>query len=292
MMAKVTDPGVRFVRAQEVELAYEILGSPAEPPIVLIAGLGAHLVGWRVEFCQQLAGRGFQVVRFDNRDVGLSTRFPAGGYSLTDLADDTARLISALGFESAHVVGQSLGGMIAQELVISHPESVRSLCLLFSTPNLSHFTPAAVAMASTPKPAPRDRHEAIAQYVATESFCASRRYPLDLDWVTQLGGTMWDRGWNPKASQHQVSAMLRSADLTTRLRSVAVPTLVVHGDADPMISPTGGRALAGAIPDADQHVFAGMGNGLPRALWPEIIDLISDNADRAGNGPRPAYPFH
>ena len=267
------------IRSAGIELAYEAVGDPADPPVVLVAGLGAQLVSWRAEFCRALADRGYHVVRFDNRDVGLSTKFPDGGYAVADMAHDLASFIDALSFGSAHIVGQSLGGLIAQALVVRDPGRVRSLCLISSISNLSHLGPAAAAMA-TPDPPAWDRDAAVEQCIARESLLASPDYPLDAAWIREQGGLMWDRGWNPQGTAHQLDAIIRAPDYAPDLRSVAVPTLVIHGQADPLVSPAGGRALAEAIPGAELHMFPGMGHDLPSALWREIIDLIAANAAR------------
>lgn len=274
-MKSDVEPAVRSIRSRDVELAYQAFGDRDARPMVLISGLGAQMVAWRTEFCRGLAGRGYYVVRFDNRDVGLSTKFSGGAYSIADMAGDVAGLIEGLGLGSAHVVGQSLGGVIAQELVIRHPHRVRSLCFLYSTPNLSHFTDAAGAIvAGTP---PRDRGEAIEQYLLSESACASRDYPQDVKWIRELGGIMWDRGWYPEGKVRQMTALLNVSDLAPALRAVTAPTAVIHGDADPLISRTGGEALAEAIPGTRLHIIPGMGHELPAAVWPEVMDVITAN---------------
>ena len=268
-----------FVQSNGIELAYEAFGDPRDPPMVLIQGLGAQMVGWRAELCQALAARGHWVVRFDNRDVGLSTKLPGTTYTLADMADDTAGLIAALGHQSAHVVGQSLGGMVAQELVIRHPTRVRSLCLIYSAPNGLHFVrDPEVEAARSPDHPPRDRAEAIEQYVANERFCGSRDYPFDVEWIRELGGIMWDRGWYPEGIERQRAAIPEPPDRSPALRAVTVPTLLIHGDADRLINPTGSEALAEAMPAANLHIFPGMGHELPRPLWPELVDLITANA--------------
>ena len=179
-----------LTQAGGIELAYETLGDPADPPLVLVAGLGAQLVSLRAGFCIQLAGRGFHVVRFDSRDVGLSTRFP-DGYSIADMAGDVGALIEALGYVSAHVVGQSLGGMVAQELVLRHPERVRSLCLLFSTPNLSYFIPAGVEVLAGDGTPVRDRDGAIEDLLTKESNWRSSRRSLD----PMIAAIWWPAPW-------------------------------------------------------------------------------------------------
>jgi pimeloyl-ACP methyl ester carboxylesterase len=261
-----------------VKLVYETLGEPADPLLVLIAGLGAQLVIWDVAFCTALAKRGHQVVRFDNRDVGLSTRFPAGGYSVADMADDTAGLIQRLGLDSAYVVGQSLGGMIAQELAVRHPDRVRSLCLISSTPSLTYFLPEGVAALVGGGEPPRNRQEAIDQFVLRETRFAGPLYPIDLDRTSQVAGQMWDRDPDPSGGGRQLAAIISAPDRLPSLAGIRCPTAVIHGDADPLISPAAAEALAGTIPGALLHIFPGLGHQLPATLWPEIIELIVASA--------------
>jgi pimeloyl-ACP methyl ester carboxylesterase len=272
-------PGM--LATDRADLAFETFGGPADSPLVLIAGLGAQMVIWRSEFCRALAARGHFVVRFDNRDFGRSTKFPAGGYGLADMADDVAGLIGALGLGSAHVVGQSLGGMIAEELVLRHPDRVRSLCLLSTTPNLAFFLPEGVAALVGDGMAARSRAEAVEQFLARETFFAGPKYHVEVDWTREVAGLMWDRDPDPGVGGRQMAVILGAADRLHSLTSVSCPTVIVHGDADRLISPSAAKALAEAIPDAELHIMPGMGHQLPSALWPEITRLISANARRA-----------
>lgn len=263
-----------------IDLAYERQGDPADPPIILVAGLGAQLLSWRVGFCRQLVDRGYQVVRFDNRDVGLSTRFTEGGYTIADMAADAAGLIEALGFDSAHVVGQSLGGMIAQELAIRYPDRVRSLGLLFSTPNLSHFISAGVEVLAGDGEPVHDREVAIRDLLMKETYFAGPKYPVDVEQTRELAGLSWDRAPDPEGAGRQMAAIIGSRDLVPHLGAVRAPTVVIHGADDPLISPSAARSLAGSIPDAWLHVVPGMGHQLPAALWPEVAGWIAANAGR------------
>jgi pimeloyl-ACP methyl ester carboxylesterase len=177
----------------DVRICYDTFGDPDRPPLLLIQGLGAHMIGWRPGFCQRIADAGFHVVRFDNRDVGLSQKFAEGGYDLSDLAADAHGLLVALGLDPAHVVGQSMGGMVAQQLVLDHPEAVRSLGLLYTSPSSAYFTGADLVDDRMAVPRARDRAEAVELYLRDEEPCLSPGYPADLDWLRELGGRMWDR---------------------------------------------------------------------------------------------------
>ncbi|WP_405775495.1 alpha/beta fold hydrolase [Streptomyces sp. NBC_00859] len=261
-------------------LAYDTLGNEADPPLLLIQGLGAHLVGWPPGFCRLLADEGFYVVRCDNRDVGLSPRYPEGGYGVGDMADDVAALLRSLGTAPAHVVGQSLGGVIAQHLALRHPGTVRSLGLLYTAATVSHFTGDDLVADRLAAPRPRDRAEFTAAYVAGEAACASTAYEQDIEWLTGLGGLMYDRGHEPASVERQLMAALGAPDLRARLGGITVPTAVVAGDSDRLISPTASAELSDLIAGSTLTVFPGMGHELPAPLWPEIVRRIADNARR------------
>ena len=283
------------VRANGIDLHYETLGDPADPALLLIMGLGAQLIDWPDEFCALLAARGFHVIRFDNRDAGLSTAFdelgvpdvPAilGGdpssvpYLLTDLAADTAALIKELGVQRAHVVGASMGGMIAQQLVIDHPGLVASLCSIMSTTGdhrVGRSTPEAAAVLARPRAAGRD--EVVAASIAGSRVIGSPGYPATEDYLRRRAEAKYDRSYRPAGTQRQYAAIIASPDRTAALGAVAVPTLVVHGEDDPLVGVSGGRATAAAVPGATLLVLPGMGHDLPPALWPRIVEAIAANA--------------
>lgn len=261
---------------------YDVRGPADGEPMVLVEGLGAHLFGWRDEFCDLLVAAGYRVVRFDNRDVGLSQKYPGVHYSLADLADDTHALVEGLGLAPAHVVGQSMGGMVAQELVVRHPADVRSLSLLYTTASEQHLlggdrdpeTLAALPVASS-------REEAVERHVAQEQVCASRAYPFDASWKAELGGIMWDRCYDPAGVVRQREALEHGLPSLDDLARTSVPTTIVHGEADRLISPDGSRQLHATIPGSELWVVDGMGHELPRELWPAITDRIVGNARRA-----------
>ena len=271
-----------------VELAYETFGDPDRPTVLLVMGIGAQMIGWPDDFCRALA-IGRHVVRFDNRDAGESQWLEgqvdleacAAGdtssavYTLEDMADDTIGLLDALGIRAAHVVGASMGGMIAQTLAMRHPERVLSLTSIMSTtgePGVAESTEAAVGVLLAP-PA-RSRDEAMERAVAASRVIGSPGIPRDEQDVRDRAARAWDRGVNPAGFARQLAAVYASGDRTPALRSIEVPTLVVHGADDPLIPVGGGRATAAAIPHAELWTVPGLGHDLPRALWPELISRI------------------
>ncbi|WP_041833924.1 alpha/beta fold hydrolase [Actinoplanes sp. N902-109] len=282
-----------------ITIEYELTGDPADPALLLVMGLGAQLVDWPAPFVEQLAGRGFHVIRFDNRDSGLSTvvddsgvpDIPAlmGGdrsgapYLIADLAADTAGLLDALGVQRAHVVGVSLGGMIAQQLTIDFPERVASLCSIMSMPGdrrVGRPTPQAAAVLGRPPAASRE--EAIANAVAGSRIIGSPGFPAAEEELLRRATTKYDRAYTPLGTLRQLAAILAAPDRTAALGSVTAPTLVIHGEDDPLIGVSGGRATAAAVPGAELLTIPGMGHDLPAALWPQLVDAITRNATRAG----------
>jgi pimeloyl-ACP methyl ester carboxylesterase len=282
------------VRSNDIELEYDTLGDPGDPALLLIMGLGAHLTDWHDDFCAELADRGFHVIRFDNRDAGLSTAFDHLGvpdveavlagdvdkapYRLADLAADTAGLLDALGVERAHVVGVSMGGMVAQQLVIDFPERVLSLASIMSTTGdrrVGRSTPEAAAALMRPPAA--SRAEAIAGAVASSKVTGSAGYGVTDEERMQRAAAKYDRSYTPVGTARQYAAILGSPDRTAALGAVTVPVVVIHGDADPLITPGGGEATAAAIPGAELVLIPGMGHDLPRGAWPPIIEAIVGN---------------
>jgi pimeloyl-ACP methyl ester carboxylesterase len=273
---------VRYADAGEIEIAYEAFGDPGDPPVLLIMGLATQMLGWHEEFCAALAERGLFVIRFDNRDSGLSThlhdapRVEGGApYTLSDMARDTVGLIEALGLERAHLVGVSLGGMIAQTVAIEHPERVLSLTSIMSTTGDPAVTvPTEEALAVLLQPPPRGREEAIERAVANFAVIGSPGFEPDEAWLRERAALSYDRAFDPPGVARQLAAVRVSEDRTARLRELRVPALVMHGADDPLIPVAAGRATAAAIPDAELVVFDGMGHDLPRQLWPEMIERI------------------
>jgi pimeloyl-ACP methyl ester carboxylesterase len=263
-------------------IPWDCFGSPANPPLLLIQGLSAQMVGWRPGFCQRLADEGFYVIRFDNRDVGESQRYPQGGYTLADFADDTAALLDVLGLESAHIAGQSMGGMIAQLLWQRHPQRVRSLGLIYTAATGSHYGNREDALERMDRPIPRTRKEFAAYYAEGESMCRSTAYPQDIAWLNELGGVVWDRHWDPEGTQRQVEALLAAPDRLDIVRTIGVPTVIIAGDADALIRSAASVEIHELIPGSTLRIFEGMGHELPQPLWGEIATLLAANA-RAGD---------
>jgi pimeloyl-ACP methyl ester carboxylesterase len=281
-----------------MELEYDVTGDPGAPPIVLAMGFSMQLVGWDDEFCADLAGRGFRVVRFDNRDIGLSTHLTQLGvpdfmrammgdasaalYTVADMADDVAGLLDALDLRAAHVVGVSMGGFMVQELAIRHPGRVLSLASIMSTTGargLAQPTPEASAALMSPPPA--DRAAAIDRAYGIWRVIGSPGFPFDEARVRRRTERAWDRDHDPTGVARQMAAILTQRDRTADLCRVRVPTVVIHGAADPLVPLAGGEATAAAVLGARLVVIPGMGHDLPQGAWPTIIDAIVDNAARA-----------
>jgi pimeloyl-ACP methyl ester carboxylesterase len=284
-----------------VTLCYETFGDPEDTPIVLIMGLATQMIAWHEEFCEQLADRGFHVVRFDNRDIGRSTHFDfrpptvlemvrrrvrPEQYSLSDMAEDTAALLRELGVAPAHVVGASMGGMIGQVLAAEHPEAVRSLVSIMSTTGSRwQGQPALSVYRYLLTPPPRDRDGYIERAAAVFGLVGSTGFDRDEQYIRERAGRAYDRGYDVRAGGRQLGAIVASGDRTRMLRRIKAPTLVIHGTVDKMIRPSGGRATAKAIPGARLIMIEGMGHDLPRGAWPRLLDAISEHA-RAADGAR------
>ena len=282
----------------KLDIAYERLGDPSAPPLLLIMGLGAQLISWPDGFCDELVRGGMQVIRFDNRDVGQSTHmtsapmpnYPAalGGdfssvtYRLSDMAADAAGLLDALGIASAHVVGASLGGFVAQTLAIEHRARVRTLTsMMSSTGDRSVGQPHPETMKIFAAGVPTNREQAIASAQAGARVIGSPKYPPDPEQVAERTGRAFDRAFDPLGMARQAIAVLASGDRTAGLRALEIPALVIHGDSDPLVDISGGRATAEAL-RAELLVIEGMGHDLPRALWPQLAAKI---LTRVASGP-------
>jgi pimeloyl-ACP methyl ester carboxylesterase len=280
-----------------ITLCYETYGDPADPPILLVMGLATQMIAWHDEFCEQLAERGFYVVRFDNRDIGRSThldfrpptmlqmlrrRVGPEQYTLSDMAEDTAALIRELGIAPAHLVGASMGGMIAQVLAAEHPELVRSLTSIMSTTGSRwHGQPALSVYKYLLRPPPRDREGYVERAAEVFGLVGSTGFPRDESYIRERAARSYDRGYDVLAGGRQFGAIIASADRTRQLRAIRVPTLVIHGTVDKMIKPSGGRATAKAVPGARLIEIEGMGHDLPRGVWPRILDALSEQAHAA-----------
>ncbi len=287
----------RGVGPGRIDVAYERFGVADSTPVLLVMGLGTQMLGWPDELCVALVGRGAHVIRFDNRDVGLSSHLTnapqpdvlaalsgdvtSAPYTLSDMAADTVGLLDALELDSAHLVGASMGGMIAQTTAIEHPRRVRSLTSIMSStgdPSVGQASQAALSALLSPPAA--TRADAIERTVSIVRVIGSPGFELDEADLRCRTGVAYDRAYDPAGIGRQIVAIAASGDRTAALRSVTVPTLVVHGAADPLVDVSGGRATAHAIPGAELVVFDGMGHDLPRALWAEIARRIAELVHR------------
>ena len=280
-----------------VELVYETIGDRSDPPLLLVMGLGMQLIHWDRELCELLAERGFHVIRFDNRDSGLSTKIEAPvpnvmrlmarlptrvPYLLDDMATDTLGLLDQLGIERAHVVGASMGGMIAQTMAIREPRRVLSLGSMLSTTGDRRVgTPKLRVWSILMRKAPRDREAYIAYFARVFRMIGSPAYPQDDARVRERAAATYDRGHYPAGTARQLAAILASGSRTASLRELDVPTVVIHGEADPLVPLRAGRATADAIPGAELITIPGMGHDLPKELWPTVAVAIARNAERA-----------
>jgi pimeloyl-ACP methyl ester carboxylesterase len=274
-------PGVATVG--DVELCYDAFGDPERPTMLLIMGLGFQLVHWPEGFCRRLAAEGFRVVRFDNRDAGRSTHLPGHRYTLEDMADDAVGLLDVLGVGSAHVVGASLGGMIAQTIAIRHPGRVRSLASLMST--TGRRGEGRTSLRLLPHlliRRPRTEADAIERRVRVFATVGSTGFAQDLDELRRISALAFRRDPDARAGRRRQHRAVRAArDRTEALRRLRVPTVVVHGTEDGMCHWSGGQATAQAVPGARLELVHGMGHDLPPGAWPRLVRAITENARRA-----------
>jgi pimeloyl-ACP methyl ester carboxylesterase len=274
---------VPYAQLEGVSLYYEATGPANGDPLVLIAGFGAQLLSWYPGFCRLLEAEGFRVVRFDNRDVGLSQKFESEdldpAYTLVDMARDVAELINHLGYTSAHVVGQSMGGMIAQQLAISFPERVRSLCSLYAVPTFGFFVDDDEVRELRSRTPGGDRDDRIRHWIDEQRV--SGLDGLDDEFVEELAAAIHDRCYYPEGKVRHLGAMQSSLDRTSALAELRVPTVVIHGRSDRLLDFNGGIATALAVRGAELHVFADMGHQVKPELWPDFVRAIVRNADRA-----------
>jgi len=291
-----------MARANGIDICYEIFGDAKAEPMLLIMGLGAQMLLWDDAFCEQLAARGFRVIRFDNRDIGQSSKLTGGKrltvfellklrflkipvaapYKIIDMARDTTGLMDVLGIKSAHLVGASMGGMIAQEIAISFPQRVRSLTSIMSTtgnPKVPPPTKEAAAMLMAPPPATKEEY--FARFAQTWKILRVGSFPDDEALDPSRAARIYARGLNPAGVGRQLRAILASGSRKARLHSVTVPTLVIHGTVDPLVRPEGGIDTAASIPGAKLLMIEGMGHALPIPMWPQIIDAIDKHAHGA-----------
>ena len=287
--------------SDSIAIEYDTFGSPDDPALLLVMGFTAQMTAWRDDFCKLLAGRGLFVIRYDNRDCGLSTKFdgvqvdmmgalqaaqakePITGapYTLTDMAADGIGLLDHLGIDRAHVLGASMGGMIVQTMAIEHPQRLRSLISVMSSiGDLDYGKPDPGAMQVLLTPPPSDRAGVIEAATRGAVFSSKRYY--DPEMAKAYAATAFDRSFYPEGAARQLVAIYASGDRTEALRSVTIPTLVIHGRDDTLISPTGGQRTAELIPSASLLLVADMGHDLPEPLWPVIVDAVVSHTTYAG----------
>ena len=292
------------VQANGITIEYESFGAPDAPPVLLIMGLGGQLTLWPVELCEALVARGFRVIRYDNRDIGLSTKFDHAGlpdiaalmmasftgkmpdvaYTLDDMAADAAGLLDALGITRAHIVGASMGGMIAQNFAANYPARTLSLTSIMSTtgnPAVPPARPEAMAVL-TNRPATQDPEVLMAFLVNTARVIGSPVYPASEERLLARIRADLQRSYSPTGYVRQMAAIIAAGDRRGKLASIAAPTLVIHGDADPLVSIEGGRDTAANIKGAELRIIPGMGHDLPLELVETIAGAIAGVASRAG----------
>jgi pimeloyl-ACP methyl ester carboxylesterase len=293
----------QLAHANGIDICYDIFGDAEAEPMLLIMGLGAQMVLWDDAFCQQIAARGFRVIRFDNRDIGQSSKLSGGKrltplellklrflkipvsapYKLRDMAEDTIALMDVLRIRSAHLVGASMGGMIAQEIAITFPERVRSLTSIMSTTGNPKVPPptreaAAVLMA----PPPTTKEEYLQRFAQNWKVLRVGSFPEDEALDRSRAERCYARGLNPAGVGRQLRAILASGSRKGRLHNVKAPTLVIHGTVDPLVHPMGGQDTAASIPGAKLLMVEGMGHAMPLPTWPQIIGAIVQHAQGAG----------
>jgi pimeloyl-ACP methyl ester carboxylesterase len=292
------------IAVNEIEICYETQGDPSHPPLLLIMGLGGQLVRWPPAFRAELESRGYFLIYFDNRDVGKSTHFkeagapdlaalfaalaagekPATAYTLDDMADDAAALLEALEIGSAHVLGASLGGMIAQTVAIRHPERVRSMTSVMSTtgnPAVPPGKPEVMAHLMTP-PA-RSRDEAIERAVETDRVIGSQVFPFEEELFRRRAALAYDRAFDPTGAARQMAAVIAHGDRREGLAGLRMPALVIHGTDDSLIMPAGGRDTAASIPNAELVLIEGMAHDLPSPVHGQIGDAVDAVVARAAS---------
>lgn len=291
------------VTANDIQIEYETIGNPSDRPLLLIIGIGLQMIHWDKDLCEDIAKRGHYVIRFDNRDVGLSTKFDDTGvpnvteifeklmqgekvkppYTIDDMADDAIGLLDALGIQKAHICGMSMGGMIAQSIVIRHPSRVLSLISIYSTtgnPDIPQAKPEVMGMLTAPPPNEREAY--IESRLGIMKTIAGPGFPLDEKWARKITAESYDRCFYPQGIVRQFVAILMQPNRVPALASVEVPTLVVHGTDDPLVPLEGGMDTAKAIPGAQLMLIDGMGHNMPHGgAWHRIVDAIDTHTLKA-----------
>jgi pimeloyl-ACP methyl ester carboxylesterase len=271
------------------KIYYETMGSVSGEPLVLIEGLGAQLCGWREEFRQKLVDCGMHVIALDNRDVGMSEKFGGpndfdGNYTLEDMARDVFGVLDTLELPSAHIVGQSMGGMIAQTMAILNPHHVKSMTLFYTTPAVDGYFQgefASLLEASIRAPRPSSREQALQEFVMAQMLCASDMYPADPVWMQELAKISYDRGYCPEGAVRQSAAIFRGPDRTSFLKDVQIPAAIIQGRADRAVKVEAALDLGKALKNSEVHVYPGLGHAISQPLWDEFVRIIERTAKRA-----------
>jgi pimeloyl-ACP methyl ester carboxylesterase len=287
-------------KSGDLDIVYEDFGDEDDPAVLLIMGLGAQLLLWRKDFCEKLVNQGLRVIRYDNRDVGLSSKLPGArsgaplvprmarslvgvkspaAYTLEDMADDAVALLDHLGIDRAHVVGGSMGGMIAQVFAARHATRTRSLGVIFSSNNRALLPPPGPRqlLALLQKPADTTRDGVIANSIRLTRIIGSPGFPVAEDKARAEALESYERSYYPAGVGRQFAAILGSGSLLRYNRQTSAPTVVIHGKADKLMRPSGGRSIARAIPGARLVLFDGMGHELPEPLWDDIVGELKSN---------------
>jgi len=286
------------IEANGISLEAETMGSSENPAVLLVMGLGAQMTAWPENYCKQLSERGYFVIRFDNRDVGLSTWFDDAGepnmnrtylsalfgrkikapYSLSDMADDAVGVLDSLGVEKAHLMGASMGGMIVQRFALNHPERVISLCSIMSTPRF--IRPEYQLTVELMEPDSGTRDGRIESGLKSAGLLHGEKFPLPEN-LRELVADSIDRAWHPSGTTRQLTAILSDGDRRPELRTLSIPTTVIHGTADRLVPPKAGKETAEAIKDSCLVEIEGMGHSMPEETWPEIFRVFDDLVERS-----------
>ena len=293
------------VTANGIQIEYETFGNPSGRPLLLVIGLGGQLIWWDERLCQDLVSRGHYVIRYDNRDTGLSSKFDQAGkpdvmgtmgkilsgdkssvpYTIEDMADDGAGLLDAMGIPCAHICGMSMGGMIAQTIALRHPSRVLSLTSIYShtgNPKLPQPKPEVLSALLTPIPTERAAY--IEYMLGFHKMFTGHGYPMDEEWTRRNMAASYDRCFYPHGVGRQVIAIMAQNNRKAALASIKVPVLVIHGTDDPLVPVEGGKETAAAIPGARLILIEGMGHDLPHGgAWPQIVDAITAHTGKATN---------
>jgi pimeloyl-ACP methyl ester carboxylesterase len=266
-------------KSNGIELCYETFGSSDDPALLLVMGLGAQMIAWPDTFCEALASRGFHVIRYDNRDVGLSTKLEGQTYSLDDMADDAAGLLDALGIGAAHVVGASMGGMISQVLAIRHPAKVLTLTSIMSSAGGEDAAPPSPeAMAVLMAQRPETRDDVIEMAVQARRVIGGKGWPIDEAKTRADAARAYDRMYYPEGFLRQITAIMSAPSRVAALGELTMPVLVIHGTDDTLVPPDNGRITAKAVPHAELIEIEGMGHDLPEPVVPQLVEAIVKHA--------------